>query len=274
MFRVFTTGSSIQHLKRLPEFEHSYEEFELPKLNAWQMTIASDRVPSSSERSRADVQEVEVPPALMTYLKTRHLSAAHEEKVLELWLSLKNRGSIRKFSEDDKQRVIMALRVAYVAFWGKRTLKSLEILINRSRGTAAILGELRATPEVVIAGILHDIFYDVHSTEYASALRSYLVHLFGEETIKLVESYSMLPNFMARKAEYTLIHSENQIQMLVVSASDYRALYIRIADRLHNLRVLRSLPIDDIERHKIAQEALNVYAVGFYYFHSLCNYVY
>ena len=260
---MFTATPSIRSLNKLPEFEHDYSEFELPQLNAWQVAVGSPVLLSSEAAPVSPAEDVEIAPVpVMTFLKTHQLSAAHEAKVHELWLSLKNRGSIRKFTDEEKQRVIMALRVAYVAFWGKRTLKSLEVLINRSRGTAAILGELRATADVVIAGILHDIFFEVKSAEYKGALRSYLVRLFGDDAIKLVESYALLPNFMARKTEYTLIHSENQIQMLVVSASDYRALYIRIADRLHNLRVLRSLPIDNAERHKIAQEALHVYAVS------------
>ena len=33
-----------------------------------------------------------------------------------------------------------------------------------------------------------------------------------------------------------------------------------VADRLHTMRTLRSLPLDDSERLKIAEEALNVYA--------------
>ena len=33
-----------------------------------------------------------------------------------------------------------------------------------------------------------------------------------------------------------------------------------MADRLHTMRTLRSLPLDDKERLKIAEEALNVYA--------------
>ena len=33
-----------------------------------------------------------------------------------------------------------------------------------------------------------------------------------------------------------------------------------MADRLHTMRTLRSLPLDEKERFKIAEEALNVYA--------------
>ena len=66
---------------------------------------------------------------------------------------------------------------------------------------------------------------------------------------------------MARTADYTSVpQSEHKIQMLVSTAEDYRALYIRLADRLHTMRVLRSLPLEESERVKIALEALHVYA--------------
>ena len=36
--------------------------------------------------------------------------------------------------------------------------------------------------------------------------------------------------------------------------------YLPVADRLHTMRTLRSLPLDDSERLKIAEESLKVYA--------------
>jgi (p)ppGpp synthase/HD superfamily hydrolase len=84
--------------------------------------------------------------------------------------------------------------------------------------------------------------------------------MFGDQTVGMVESYSRLPHLFSRKTSYTPVQSENQMQMLVALAEQYQVLYLRIADRLHSLRVLRSLPIQDSERLKIAQEALNVYA--------------
>ena len=113
---------------------------------------------------------------------------------------------------------------------------------------------------MVIAGILHDVLSELPSNEFFWEMRSHLVELFGLEAVSLVEVYSRLPRFLARKTSYTPMQSENQVQMLVASAEDYRGLYIRLADRLHTMRVLRSLPLQDSERLKIAQEALNVYA--------------
>ena len=87
-----------------------------------------------------------------------------------------------------------------------------------------------------------------------------LAIIFGQDVINLCDSYSQLPRFLARKTDYTLVLSENLMQMLVLYAEDYLTLYIRLADRLHTMRVLHKLPLDDSDKMKIAQEALYVYA--------------
>lgn len=205
----------------------------------------------------------------------------------------------RHLNDLDTRRVQEALRIAYIALWGRKTARSLEVAINRATGIAAVLGELNANIEVVLAGILYEVFADLR---YASQLKlesssiegsscfslihtftvilissfynvlggvksqpdevsiALLATKFGPEVVSLAEKYTRLPRFLAQKTEYTLWQSENQVQMLVLQAEDYSVLYIRLADRLHTLRVLRKLPLNDDEQLKIAQEALFVYA--------------
>jgi len=202
----------------------------------------------------------DVPPTLMAFFdRTEELTESSNAQVREL-LDLVKRGTLKSMNPLDEARVGEALRIAYIALWGKTTLRSLEVSINRAKGVAAVLGELKADTDVVIAGILHDVLAETkHDLNYNRIL-SELRARFGTDAVQLCEAYMHLPKFMARKADYTPFQSENQVQMLVAVAEDYRALYIRLADRLHTLRVLKSLPLDSVDRHKIAQEALNVYA--------------
>lgn len=216
----------------------------LPDVGAW--------------RTLVHEQPDEEPPTLRAYIYgTIELQASHQNKVTEIWDIIKKKGSMRHLSEDDANRVIEALRVSYVALYGRSTQRSLEPMINRVRGTAAVLGELKADVTVVIAAILHEVIVELSEN---SSVREQLEFRFGKNALNVAEKYSKLPKFMARKALYTPMQSEYHIQMLVSSAEDYRALYIRIADRLHTMRILRSLPLDNAEMKKIAQEALHVYA--------------
>ena len=126
---------------------------------------------------------------------------------------MKNRRSLKCLSVADVTRVTEALRVAYVSLWGKHTKRSLEVSINRARGTAAVLGELEADLDVVIAAILSDVLSELSDIHQFEGLRSELALRFGNDVISLSEKYNKLPTFMSKKADYTQLQSENQIQV-------------------------------------------------------------
>lgn len=185
------------------------------------------------------------------------MDAAHSKKVNALWGDLRSRESIQNFSLATQLKIKQALEVAYVALWGKSTMRSLEAAISRASGIAKILAEWKASHVEVLTGVLHEVVR-MHSKDPAIIQR--LTEMFGREVIERCKGYNRLPLFMARKTEYTPLQSENQLQMLVAHTEDYRMLYIRLADRLHTMRHLKSLPLSAEEMHKIALEALYVYA--------------
>jgi len=234
------SSSSFQGIIGDREPEASWQ---LPDVSAWRALVSATD---------------EEPPTLSAYIYgTIEINNAHLHKINELWDAIRKKGSMRHLSDEDSSRVIEALRVAYVALYGKVTQRSLESMILRVKGTAAVLGELKADVTVVIAAILSEVVAELGDS---SSIKKQLEFRFGKDALDVAEKYSKLPKFMARKALYTPMQSEYHIQMLVSSAEDYRTLYVRIADRLHTMRILRSLPLDSAEMKKIAQEALHVYA--------------
>lgn len=243
-------------------------------LNAWRSAVPGESIklydfvdriviPGGDPRNLMleDMAESHPPPSIMSYLDgTAELEEPHKSQVDAILNDVLKKGSMKQLDAFTAARVTEAFRIAYIVLWGKTTLRSLEVSINRARGVAAVLGELKADIDVIISGILQDVFDQFKSDERAPAIRAALLERFGAVSVELCEKYNRLPKFMARKAEYSPEASENHIQMLVATAEDYRVLYIRLADRLHTLRVLRSLPVDEKDRNKIAQEALHVYA--------------
>jgi len=196
------------------------------------------------------------PCSLEDYLNGSYvLCSTHTGKVIELWNIIMTQ---QKFSDElGQKQVIEALNIAYIALWGKQTSRSLEESINRAVGVASVLGELNADANVVIAGLLHDVIDENQHNDYV--IQDF-INRFGMDVVTLAQQYTRLPKFMARKTDYTLAQSENQLQMLVTLAEDYRCLYIRIADRLHALRVLPKLPLDELDQKQIALEAQKVYS--------------
>jgi hypothetical protein len=85
--------------------------------------------------------------------------------------------------------------------------------MNRARGTAAVLGELEASVDVVLSAILSDVLVELSNDTNNLELRRELSKRFGSQVIALSESYNNLPVFMSKKADYTLYQSENQIQV-------------------------------------------------------------
>jgi len=197
------------------------------------------------------------PCSLVQYMEGGYVcSDEHKRNMDQLW-SRSIQSSMRHLSREETDKVLAALKIAYVGLWGKHTARSLEVSINRARGIATVLGELKADVNVILAGLLHEVVLGRSSGKLVEQLRAQ----FGSDVVSLCGMYARLPKFMARKTEYTHVQSENQLQMLVTSAEDYRVLTIRVADRLHAMRMLRLLPLDELDRQKITQEALNLYAL-------------
>lgn len=103
-------------------------------------------------------------------------------------------------------------------------MRSLEISINRARGTAAVLGELKADVNIVLSAILSDVLAELTSDKQ----REQLSARFGEDVILLSENYNKLPVFMSKKAEYTDLQSENQIQV------HYASPYLEVLSKSRN----------------------------------------
>ena len=199
-WQIFANGKSAS----VPATKEPQIESWLPDVGAWRNVFVEETI----------VKE-EPPPTLQEYFGgIKLLGPEHEQNIQGLWSQMKNRRSLKILSGADKVRVLEALRVAYVSLWGKHTKRSLEISINRARGTAAVLGELEADVEVVLSAILSDVLLELQSNENPSLLRRELSKRFGKDVLALSEKYNKLPVFMSMEADYTQLQSENQIQVI------------------------------------------------------------
>ena len=187
----------------------------LPGIDAWRNVV------------HLDDQNV-APPSLLSYLSGMgKLSNYHNERINELMTNLKRRGSFSKYNNEEADLILDALRIAYIALWGKKTQRSMEVSINRACGTAVVLGEMEGSGcplDIIVAGILHDVLSEGSSD--VSAIRDGIEERFGLNVLRLIENYIKLPKFKALKAEYTLLQSEHMIQMLVATCDEYQTLYI------------------------------------------------
>src|SRR4051794_38628420 len=114
--------------------------------------------------------------------------------------------------------------------------------------------------DTIAAALLHDVIEDCHFITPDEITKA-----FGEDVFHLVEGVTKL-KFTAvaeltarqRAAAETARAAESLRKMLLAMAKDFRVMVIKLADRLHNMQTLESLPPE--KRTRIANETLDVYA--------------
>ena len=145
------------------------------------------------------------------------------------------------------------LRRAYIfsakAHQGQTRLSGEAYLIHPIE-VAAVLASLKLDVPSVAAGLLHDTIED------AGVTQEELKSLFGDEVAMLVDGMTKLSRMELQSREQR--EADNFRKMVVAMAKDIRVILIKLADRLHNMRTLKSLPPE--KQKRIAQETLDIYA--------------
>jgi GTP pyrophosphokinase len=106
------------------------------------------------------------------------------------------------------------------------------------------------------AGLLHDVVEDsIVSTEDLDTD-------FGDEIALMVDGVTKLSRFdnLCNKGQGQLLdrQAENLRKMILAGIDEVRVVIIKLADRLHNMRTLGSLPEE--RRKRIARETLDIFA--------------
>ena len=115
---------------------------------------------------------------------------------------------------------------------------------------ARILADRRLDMVGLQTGLLHDVVEDANIS--VDDLR----REFGEAVARCVDGVTKLTNL--HFYDRTERQAESMRKMLLAMVSDIRVILVKLADRLHNMRTLASLPPERQER--IAHETLEIYA--------------
>ncbi len=127
--------------------------------------------------------------------------------------------------------------------------KSGEEYIQHPLETAFKLASMNLDQATIIAGLLHDV------PEETGRTAEEIKKEFGEEVATLVDGVTKLGTIKYRGLER---YAENLRKMFIAMAQDIRVVFIKFADRLHNLKTLYALP--PVKQKRIALETLEIYA--------------
>lgn len=124
--------------------------------------------------------------------------------------------------------------------------------ISHPIAVAEIVASLGLDTDSICAAFLHDTVEDCPDKTNLGILRS----RFGDDVALLVDGLTKLENINIQDKEEAQM--ENIRKMLLAMSKDIRVIFIKLCDRLHNMRTLSAKP--ENKRRTTALETMNVYA--------------
>ncbi|MEA3075439.1 MAG: diphosphokinase / guanosine-3,5-bis(diphosphate) 3-diphosphatase [Actinomycetota bacterium] len=125
-----------------------------------------------------------------------------------------------------------------------------EAYISHPLAVALILAEIGLDDITLAAALLHDVVEDTGIT-IEEVSRD-----FGPLVASIVDGVTKLEriSFETKEAQ----QAASMRKMLLAMANDPRVIYIKLADRLHNMRTIAAMP--EFKQKRTAQETLDIYA--------------
>ena len=127
-----------------------------------------------------------------------------------------------------------------------------EPYISHPVAVAAIVAELGLDTDSICAALLHDTVEDCSDKTNLDTIKS----MFGSDVAMLVDGLTKI--IQVQIADKEEAHIENIRKMLLAMNKDIRVIFIKLCDRLHNMRTLSAKKED--RQRAIALETMYIYA--------------
>ncbi len=164
--------------------------------------------------------------------------------------------------DNDSKLIRKAFNTALEAHSGTRR-KSGEPYIFHPMAVAKIcVDEIGLGTTSIISALLHDV---VEDTEWTI---KEIERDFGKKIARIIDGLTKISGVFEHGSSQ---QAENFRKMLLTLSEDVRVILVKLADRLHNMRTLDSMPVN--KQYKIASETIFLYAplahrLGLYAFKS------
>lgn len=160
---------------------------------------------------------------------------------------------LEKVSSSYTDQEITRLKKAYVfaAHAHKGQIRrSGEPYLSHPLEVANMLADMKMDATTLVAGILHDVLEDTEVTAPE------IEKNFGKEAAHLIEGITKISLVEVSSPESRKAESIRKI--ILAMTDDVRVIFIKLADRIHNLKTLKFLP--ENKQKQIARETLEIYA--------------
>lgn len=164
--------------------------------------------------------------------------------LLQCWKSRKN--------EQDVAHVTEAFLLAANAHKDARRRSGEPYMYHPLAVATIIAGEMGMGRTSIISALLHDV---VEDTEYTL---DYIRERFGDKVASIVDGVTKLTNENFNGEQAKSLQAETFRKVIMSMSYDIRVILVKLADRLHNMRTLASMPHH--KQLKIASETTQIYA--------------
>ncbi len=156
----------------------------------------------------------------------------------------------QRISDEGRERILKAFDFANNAHAGVKRKSGEPYIIHPLAVAKIVSGEIGLGVTSIVAAILHDV---VEDTDYTL---EDIENLFGPKVSKVVDGLTKLSDEITSQQDSK--QATNFRKMLMTLSDDVRVILIKLADRLHNMRTLDSMPAH--KQLKIAAETLYIFA--------------
>lgn len=168
---------------------------------------------------------------------------------LEMFKEIKELLITQKHSQEDIEQVEKAYRFAKKLHDGQFRASGEPYIIHPVE-VAKILAGLEVDTHTLIAAFLHDVLEDTDTKPET------IEELFGSDVLNLVQGVTKLGKLQFKSKEER--QAENFRRLFIAMANDIRVIFLKLADRLHNMRTLNFMEPE--KQKKIAKETLDIFA--------------
>lgn len=179
-----------------------------------------------------------------------NLQTEEEKKLIKAQYKDMIKSSSKKLTPDDLKLIDKAFNLANEAHMGVRRKSGEPYILHPIAVAKIVTHEIGLGTKSIVCALLHDV---VEDTDYTI---EDMERLFGEKIASIIDGLTKISNDFFE--ENTSKQAENFRKIILTLVDDIRVILIKLADRLHNMRTLDSMP--PAKQMKIASETIYLYA--------------
>ncbi len=174
-----------------------------------------------------------------------------KHEILKLYRKIIRLRITKKDDKSDAKTIRKAFNVAHEAHRGMRRRSGEPYIFHPLNVALICVEQLGLGTKSIVSALLHDV---VEDTDYTI---DDIKTLFGEKVARIVHGLTKIKGILSQ-SHVESEQAENFKRLILTLSEDVRVILVKMADRLHNMRTLDSMPME--KQLKIASETNYLFA--------------